>query len=64
MPARPTHIPHNLVRTTLQKMSATRGLSSAQLHPARKETIAGMIAEGGIEKHIDIAASRMDLHLA
>ena len=49
MPARPSHIPHNLERTTLQKMSATRGLPSSQLHPAGKETIAGMIAKGWIE---------------
>jgi hypothetical protein len=49
MPARPSHIPHNLERTTLQKMSATRGLLSAQLYPAGKETIAGMLAKGWIE---------------
>ena len=54
MPARPGHLPHNLERTTLQKMSATRGLSSVQLHPAGRRTIAGMIAKGWIEKHIDI----------
>ena len=57
MPARSTHIPHNLERTTLQKMSATRGLPSAQLHPAGKETLAGMIAKGWIEKHIDTRGS-------
>jgi hypothetical protein len=53
MPARPSHIPHNLERTTLQKMSATEGLPSAQLHPAGKQTIAGMIAKGWIERCSD-----------
>jgi hypothetical protein len=53
MPARPSHIPHNLERTTLQKMSAIRRLSSAQLHPAGKETIAGMIAKGWIDRSSD-----------
>jgi hypothetical protein len=57
MPARPSHLPHNLERTTLQKMSATRGLSSAQLHPAGRRTIAGMIAKGWIEKRIDARGS-------
>jgi hypothetical protein len=41
MPARPSHIPHNTERTALQKMSATRGLSSAQLHPAGKRIFCG-----------------------
>jgi DNA-binding PadR family transcriptional regulator len=53
MPARASHIPHNLERTTLQKMNATHGLSSAQLHPAGKHTIARMIAKGWIEKQMD-----------
>jgi hypothetical protein len=46
MPARPSHIPHNLERTTLQKMSTIQGLSSEQLYPAGKQTIAGMLAKG------------------
>jgi hypothetical protein len=53
MPTRPSHLPHNLERSTLQKMSATRGLPSAQLHPAGKQTIAGMLAKGWIEKRSD-----------
>jgi hypothetical protein len=57
MPARPSHLPHNLERTTLQKMSPTRGLPPAQLHPAGKWTIAGMIAKGWIEKRTDARGS-------
>jgi hypothetical protein len=53
MPARASHIPHNLERSTLQKMSATGGLPSAQLHPAGKQTIAGMLAKGWIERGAD-----------
>jgi hypothetical protein len=53
MPARPSHIPHNLERTTLQKMSTIQGLSSEQLHPAGKQTIAGMLAKGWIEMRSD-----------
>ena len=34
MPSRPSHLPHNVERTALQKMSATHGLLAAQLHPA------------------------------
>ena len=53
MPSRPRHLPHNLERSALQKMSATQGLPLAKLHPAGKQTIAGMIAKGWIEKQID-----------
>ena len=59
MPARPCHLPHNLERSTLQKMSATEGLPPAQLHPAGEGTIAGMITKGWIEKHIDAGARRI-----
>jgi hypothetical protein len=55
MPARPSHIPHNLERSTLQKMSATQGLATAQLHPAGKQTIARMVGKGWIKKQTDTA---------
>jgi hypothetical protein len=58
MPARPSHIPHHLERTTLQKMNATHGLSSAQLHPAGQHTIARLIAKGWIEKQMDAGGVR------
>ena len=58
MPARASHIPHHLERTTLQKVNATHGLSSAQLHPAGKHTIARLIAEGWIEKQMDASGVR------
>jgi hypothetical protein len=50
MPARSGHVPHNLERSALQRMSATRGLPSTQMHPAGKGTIAGMLAKGWIKK--------------
>jgi hypothetical protein len=53
MPPRPRHIPHNTERTVLQKMSPTRGLTFEKLHPAGKQTVAGMIAKGWIEKQPD-----------
>ena len=53
MPSRPSHLPHNLERTALQKMSATHGLLAAQLHPAGERTIAAMVAKGWIEKRTD-----------
>ena len=56
MPPRPSHLPHNLERTALQKMSATQGLPLAQLHPAGKQTIARMVAKGWIEREIDASA--------
>ena len=53
MPPRPSHLPHNLERTALQKMSATQGLPLAQLHPAGKQTIARMLAKGWIEGQLN-----------
>jgi hypothetical protein len=53
MPPRPRHIPHNTERTVLQKMSLTRGLTFEKLHPAGKQTVAGMVAKGWIEKQPD-----------
>jgi DNA-binding MarR family transcriptional regulator len=58
MPQRASHIPHHLERTTLQKMNATHWLSSAQLHPAGKHTIARLIAKGWIEKQMDAGGVR------
>jgi hypothetical protein len=52
MPPPPTHLPHNLARSTLQRMSATQGLPSTQMHPAGKNTIAGMLAKGWIKKQV------------
>jgi hypothetical protein len=49
MPARSRHVPHYLERSTLQRMSATKGLPSTQMHPAGKSTIAGMLAKGWIK---------------
>jgi predicted transcriptional regulator len=53
MAPRPTHIPHNVERTALQKMSPTRGLTAERLYPAGSQTIAGMVAKGWIEKQPD-----------
>jgi hypothetical protein len=53
MPARPSHIPHNLERTTLQKMNASEVLLARQLYPAGQVTLGGMIAKGWIEKQMD-----------
>jgi hypothetical protein len=53
MPPRPKHIPHNIERTTLQKMSRTRGLTFESLQPAGKQTVAGMVAKGWIQKNPD-----------
>ena len=53
MPARPSHIPHAVERATLQKMSAAEGLPLEKLHPAGKQTVAGMLAKGWIERRSD-----------
>jgi hypothetical protein len=37
-------------------MSATEALSSTQLHPAGKQTIAGMLTKGWIETQLDARA--------
>jgi hypothetical protein len=52
MPPRPSHLPHNLERSTLQRMSATQGLPSKQMHPAGRGTIAAMLAKGWIKKQM------------
>ena len=56
MPPRPSHIPHNLERTALQKLSAAQGLPLAQLHPAGPQTIARMLEKGWIERQSDVGA--------
>ena len=53
MPARPSHIPHAVERATLQKMSAAEALPLEKLHPAGKQTVAGMLAKGWIERRSD-----------
>jgi predicted transcriptional regulator len=53
MAPRSAHIPHNVERTALQKVSPTRGLTAVQLFPAGSQTIAGMAAKGWIEKQPD-----------
>jgi hypothetical protein len=52
MPPRPKHIPHNAERTVLQKMSHTRGLTFEKLQPVGRQTVAGMVAKGWIEKQL------------
>ena len=39
MAPRPTHIPHNVERTALQKMSPTRGLTTERLYPAGSQRL-------------------------
>ena len=46
MPPRPPHLPHNIEREALQKMSPIYGLPLAKLHPAGKRTVAQMLAKG------------------
>ena len=53
MPARPSHIPHAMERSTLQRMSPTVGTPSENLHPAGKQTVAKMVAKGWIERQSD-----------
>jgi hypothetical protein len=53
MPPRPSHIPHSMERTTLQRMSPTEGLPIEKLHPSGKHTIASMAAKGWIERRSD-----------
>jgi hypothetical protein len=57
MPARSSHIPHNLERTTLQKMNATEGLLLRQLYPAGQVTLDRMIAKGWIQKQTNASGS-------
>jgi len=57
MPPRPSHLPHNLERSALQKLSAAQGLPLAQLHPAGPQTIARMLEKGWIERQLDPGVS-------
>jgi hypothetical protein len=57
MPVRSSQIPHNLERTTLQKMNATEGLLVRQLYPAGQVTLDRMLAaKDWIEKQMDAKA--------
>ena len=58
MPPRAGHLPHNLERTALQKLSAAQGLPLAQLHPAGPQTIARMLEKGWIERSDEGASTR------
>ena len=53
MPPRPRHLPDNRERTALQKMSASRWSSLAQLSPLSEKVIAGMVGKGWVEKKLD-----------
>jgi hypothetical protein len=53
MPARPSHIPHSIERTTLQAMSAIKGLPIEKLHPSGRRTVESMLAKGWIERRSD-----------
>ena len=53
MPARPSHIPHAIERTTLQRMSPTEGLPIEKLYPSGRQTVASMAAKGWIERRSD-----------
>jgi hypothetical protein len=64
MPVRPSHIPHNLERTALQKMNATAWLLTRQLYPADQVTLDGMMAKGWIEKQMDANGARYRITLA
>jgi hypothetical protein len=52
MPAGPSHIPHALERTILQRMSLTEGLPVEQLHSGR-QTVASMMKKGWVRWHLD-----------
>jgi hypothetical protein len=52
MPPRPRHLPHNLERTALQKLSVGRALPFSKLYHAGAQTVAGMLAKGWIEKQL------------
>lgn len=46
MPPRPSHLPHAIERAALQKLLVR---STADLHPAGKQTISRMLEKGWIE---------------
>ena len=48
MPPRPSHIPHSIERSALQKLLNGQALSLVALHPAGKDTVAGLLAKGWI----------------
>ena len=52
MPLRPSHLPHNLERSALQKLNAEWALASSKVHPAGKKTIAGKLAKGCIKEQM------------
>jgi hypothetical protein len=53
MPGRPSHIPHSIERSTLQRMSPTEGLPIEKLYPSGKHTVASMLTKGWIERRSD-----------
>jgi hypothetical protein len=59
MAPRPPHLPHNIEREALQKMSPIYGLPLAKLHPAGERTVARMLAKGWIEQDLDGTAGAL-----
>jgi hypothetical protein len=53
MPADPSLYSALGERTTPQRMSATKGLPIEKLHPSGRQTVAGMVAKGWIERRPD-----------
>lgn len=48
MPSRPSHLPHYVERTALQKLRTTLELPAAHLMPAGQKTLANMVQKGWI----------------
>jgi uncharacterized protein YjhX (UPF0386 family) len=50
VPARSSHIPHNIERTALQNVASGGWFPAGKLLPAQKKTIAKMMVKGWIER--------------
>jgi hypothetical protein len=53
LPPRPAHIPHNIERTSLQRIARGGWFPATSLLPAQRRTISKMLAKGWIERRSD-----------
>ncbi|MET0220236.1 MAG: hypothetical protein ABW213_06245 [Tardiphaga sp.] len=62
MPSRPSHLPHYVERTALQKLRAVIELPATHLMPAGQKTLANMVQKGWIAAQPGTARYRITPH--
>jgi hypothetical protein len=62
MPSRPSHLPHYIERTALQKLRIAPELPATHLMPAGQKTLANMVQKGWISAQPGTARYKITPH--